>query len=193
MLLVSPSRSESNSSLADPTRLSKFISHEIIASLHCNKSRRKAHTLKPKAIMGKPRRRDRTKDRTNPIAKVKPPTDPELAAIREKQILPIIANLTSPELKKRSSAAVAIANIIEDTRCRKLLLREQIVRILLEQTITDSALESKSAGWGILRNLALEEEADFCIHLYRQDILTAIQGIARNVSGLRCVFSNFVH
>jgi len=141
--------------------------------------------------MGKPRRRDRTKDRTNPIAKpVKPPTDPELAAIREKQILPIVADLTSPESKKRSSAAVAIANIIEDTKCRKLLLREQIVRILLEQTITDSALESKSAGWGILRNLALEEEADFCIHLYRQDILTAIQGIAKNVGGIRCASRN---
>jgi hypothetical protein len=133
--------------------------------------------------MGKPRRRNRTKDRTNPIAKpAKPPTDPELAAILEKQILPIINDLTNPESKKRSSAAVAIANIIEDTKCRKLLLREQIVRILLEQTITDSALESRSAGWGILRNLALEEEADFCIHLYRQDILTAIQGITQSVS-----------
>lgn len=140
--------------------------------------------------MGKPRRRDRTKDRTNPIAKpVKPPTDPELAAIREKQILPIIADLTSPESKKRSSAAVAIANIIEDAKCRKLLLRERIVRTLLEQTITDSALESKSAGWGILRNLALEEEADFCIHLYRQDILTAIRGIAKNVGGICCASS----
>ncbi len=137
--------------------------------------------------MGKQRRRDPTKDRTNPIAKpVKPPTDPELAAIRDKQILPIIADLTSPESNKRSSAAVAIANIIDDTKCRKLLLREQIVRILLEQTITDSALESKSAGWGILRNLALEEEADFCVHLYRQDVLTAIQGLAQNVSHIDC-------
>jgi hypothetical protein len=133
--------------------------------------------------MGKSGRKDRIKDRNNPIAKpVKPPTDPELVAIREKQILPIIADLTNPESKKRSSAAVAITNIIEDTKCRKLLLRERIVRILLEETITDSALESKSAGWGILRNLALEEEADFCIHLYRQDILTAIQAIAKNVS-----------
>ena len=132
--------------------------------------------------MAKARRRDRTKDRANPIGKtIKPPSDPELAAIREKKILPIIADLTSPESSKRSSAAIAIANLIEDKKCRKLLLREQIVRILLEQTITDSALESKSAGWGILRNLALEEEADFCIHLYRQDILTAIQGTTQNV------------
>jgi hypothetical protein len=139
--------------------------------------------------MGKSRRKDRTKDRANPIAKpVKPPTDPELAEIREKQILPIITDLTSPDSTKRSSAAVAVANIIEDTKCRKLLLREQIVRILLEQTITDSALESKSAGWGILRNLALEEEVDFSIHLYRQDILTAIQSTAQTVGDTLGIF-----
>lgn len=138
--------------------------------------------------MGKSRRKDRAKDRTNPVAKpVKSPTDPELVAIREKQILPIIADLTSPKSEKRSSAAVAIANIIEDTKCRKLLLREQIVRILLEQTITDSALESKSAGWGILRNLAIEEDADFCTHLYRQDILSAIQAVAQNVSAISSI------
>jgi len=125
----------------------------------------------------------KSKDRSNPIAKpVKPPSDPELAAIREKQILPVINDLTSPETNKRSAAAIAIANLIEDTKCRKLLLREQVVRILLEQTITDSSLESKSAGWGILRNLALEEEADFCIHLYRQDILTPITAIIQMVS-----------
>lgn len=127
----------------------------------------------------------KTMDRSNPIAKpVKPPADPELAAIREKQILPVIKDLTSPETSKRSSAAIAIANLIEDTKCRKLLLREQVVRILLEQTITDSSLESKSAGWGILRNLALEEEADFCIHLYRQDILTPVTSIIQMVSHL---------
>jgi hypothetical protein len=133
--------------------------------------------------MGKPRQRDRKKNRVDPISKpIKPPSDPELAAVRERQVLPIIRDLTGSELKKRSSAAAAIANAIEDTKFRKLLLREQIVRILLEQTITDSILESKCAGWGILRNLALEEEADFCIHLYRQDVLTAIQGTTQTVS-----------
>jgi hypothetical protein len=143
--------------------------------------------------MGKSRRKDRNKGRNDPIAKpVKPPTDPELAAIREKQILPIITDLTNPESKKRTAAAVAIATIIEDTKCRKLLLREHIVRILLEQTITDLALESKSVGWGILRNLALEEEADFCIHLYRQDVLTAIQGITQNVGHACCTFQDWV-
>jgi hypothetical protein len=142
--------------------------------------------------MGKSNRKERNKDRPNPIAKpVKPLSDPELVAIRDKQILPIINDLESPDTKRRAAAASAVANIIEDTKCRKLLLREQIVRILLEQTITDSALESKSAGWGILRNLALEEEADFCIHLYRQDILTAVHSIVQTVS-LQHRFQNFI-
>jgi hypothetical protein len=130
----------------------------------------------------KPRARDRARDRDNPAGKpVKPPSDPELAAIREQRILPILKDLQSAELKSRSAAASAIFNIIEDTKCRKLLLREQIVRILFEQTLTDTHLETRSAGWGILRNLALEEEADFCIHLYRQDVLTAIEGVVKTV------------
>lgn len=132
--------------------------------------------------MAKSRRKDQNKARLNPIAKqVKPPSDPELAAIREQKILPILKDLTSIDLKARSAAALAITNIIEDTKCRKLLLREKLVTILLEQTITDLSLETKAAGWGILRNLAIEEEADFCIHLYRLDILTAIEGMMRNV------------
>lgn len=132
--------------------------------------------------MGKSKPRQRVKNRSDPTGKpVKPPADPELAAIREKSILPVLKDLKSPDLKTRSSAARAIVNIIEDEKCRKLLLREQIVKILLEQTLTDSSLETRTDGWGILRNLALEEEADFCIHLYRQDILTAIGGVVKTV------------
>ncbi|KAM3069489.1 hypothetical protein ACMFMG_005596 [Clarireedia jacksonii] len=126
--------------------------------------------------------RNRKKNRTDPTAKpVKPPSDPELAAIRTSKILPVLQDLQSADQKKRSSAATAIANIVEDTKCRKLLLREQIVRILLEQTLTDASMETRIAGWGIMRNLALEEETDFCVHLYRQDILTAIDGAVKSI------------
>ncbi|RDL30674.1 ARM repeat-containing protein [Venustampulla echinocandica] len=132
--------------------------------------------------MGKSKPRDRRRNRPDPTARpVKPPADPELAAIREQRILPVLKDLTSADLKTRSAAATAISNIIEDTKCRKLLLREQIVQILLEQTLTDSSFETRTAGWGILRNLALEEEADFCIHLYRQDVLTAIDGSVKTI------------
>ncbi|KAI0111371.1 hypothetical protein F4814DRAFT_440861 [Daldinia grandis] len=123
-------------------------------------------------------RRNRAKSgqRSDPIAKpVKPPSDPELAAIREKSILPVLKDLQSTEPKRRTAAAGAIANIVQDTKCRKLLLREKIVHILLSETLTDATLESRAAGWEILRILIAEEEADFCIHLYRVDVLTAIQ------------------
>lgn len=132
--------------------------------------------------MGKSKPRNRNKDRNDPTSKQnKPPNDPELAAIREQRILPVLKDLQSAEQKTRSAAASAISNIIEDQKCRKLLLREKIVTILLEQTLTDSSLETRTAGWGILRNLALEEEADFAVHLYRQDVLTAIEGVVKTV------------
>ncbi|KAG9253229.1 uncharacterized protein F5Z01DRAFT_637486 [Emericellopsis atlantica] len=133
--------------------------------------------------MGKSRR-NRGAHRRDPIAKkaVKPPTDPELAALRESKILPIVKDLQNADPKQRSTAASAISSIIQDSRCRKLLLREQIVHIVLTQTLTDAALESRAAGWGILQVLALEEEADFCLHLYRQDILSAMEFASKMVS-----------
>ncbi|XWW95466.1 hypothetical protein V2A60_003425 [Cordyceps javanica] len=121
-------------------------------------------------------RRNRAGARKDPLAKqVKPPSDPELAALRETKILPVIKDLKSTDTKKRTAAASAISNIIQDTKCRKLLLREQVVHTVLSETITDTALESRAAGWGILQVLAQEEEADFCIHLFRSDVLTAIE------------------
>ena len=136
--------------------------------------------------MGKSRRnRGGVAHRRDPLAKqVKPPSDPELAALRESKILPVISDLNKADPKARSAAATAIANLIQDTKCRKLLLREQVVRTVLTQTLTDAALESRAAGWGILQVLAQEEEADFCVHLFRQDILTAIEFAAKTVSPL---------
>jgi hypothetical protein len=134
--------------------------------------------------MGKSRRnRGSATRRRDPLAKpVKPPSDPELAALRESKILPILKDLQSSDPKSRSSAASAISSIIQDDKCRKLLLREQIVHTVLNQTLTDSALESRAAGWGILQVLAQEEDTDFCIHLYRLDILTALEHAAKTVS-----------
>lgn len=134
--------------------------------------------------MGKSRRnRGGAAHRRDPIVKqVKPPSDPELAALRESKILPVIGDLRKADPKSRSAAATAIANLIQDTKCRKLLLREQVVHTVLTQTLTDAALESRAAGWGILQVLAQEEEADFCVHLFRQDILTAIEYATKTVS-----------
>ena len=132
--------------------------------------------------MGKSKSKNHEKYRNNPTARaVKPPSDPELAALREKRILPVIKDLQSVEGKKRSAAARAITTLIESNKTRKLLLREQIVKILLEQTLTDSSLETRVDGWGIVQNLALAEDVDFSIHLFRRDILTAIEAACKSV------------
>ncbi|KAL2264321.1 hypothetical protein VTK26DRAFT_7287 [Humicola hyalothermophila] len=132
--------------------------------------------------MGKSRRNRARGNRADPIAKpVKPPSDPELAKLRESKILPVLKDLKSPEAKSRTTAAGAIANIVQDAKCRKLLLREQVVHLVLTETLTDNSIDSRAAGWEILKVLAQEEEADFCVHLYRLDVLTAIEHAARSI------------
>jgi hypothetical protein len=126
--------------------------------------------------MGKSRRNRNREPRSDPIAKpVKPLSDPELISLRESRILPVVKDLQSPDIKARTAAAGAIANIVQDAKCRKLLLREQIVHIVLTETLTDNSIESRAAGWHILRVLAQEEESDFAVHLFRLDILTAVE------------------
>ncbi|KAK4193761.1 synchronized import protein 1 [Podospora australis] len=132
--------------------------------------------------MGKARKNRVRSGRADPIAKpVKPPSDPELAKLRESKILPVLKDLQNPDAKLRTQAASAIANIVQDTKCRKLLLREQVVHIVLTETLTDNSIDSRAAGWEILKVLAQEEEADFCVHLYRLDIITAIEHAAKTI------------
>ncbi|KAK2613607.1 hypothetical protein N8I77_000511 [Diaporthe amygdali] len=135
--------------------------------------------------MGKSRRNRAHAHRSDPmsaaIKPVKAPNDPELAALREKRILPVINDLRSVDPSARSAAAGAVANIVQDEKCRKLLLREQIVPIVLTETLTDASLDSRAAGWEILRVIASEEESDFCVHLFRLDVLTAIEHAGKNV------------
>ncbi|RYP63639.1 hypothetical protein DL770_009334 [Monosporascus sp. CRB-9-2] len=140
--------------------------------------------------MGKSRRNRGSgqKQRSDPMAgkkdkPVKPPTDPELAALREKSVLPVLRDLQSADPKRRTAAAAAVAHVVaRDARCRKLLLRERVVGVLLGETLTDSSLESRAAGWQILRTLAAEEGPDFCVHLYRVDVVTAVQHAAKKIT-----------
>lgn len=132
--------------------------------------------------MGKSHRNRDRAHRSDPVGKPKPPpTDPELAKLRESTILPVLNDLKAADSKQRTAAAGAIANIITDQKCRKLLLREQVVHTVLTETLTDTSLESRAAGWEILKVLALEEEADFCVHLYRIDVLSAVEHACNSV------------
>lgn len=134
--------------------------------------------------MGKSRRNKANGHRADPMAvkAVKPPTDPELIALREKRVLPVIKDLRSSNPKARGAAASAVSNVVQDEKCRKLLLREQIVHIVLTETLTDASLDSRAAGWEILRVIASEEESDFCVHLFRLEVLTAIEHAIKHVS-----------
>ena len=138
--------------------------------------------------MAKSRRNRANAHRSDPIAKQgkapKPPSDPELAAIREQRILPVLKDLRSVVPESRTAAAGAVANIIHDPKCRKLLLREQVVHVILTETLADSSLESKAAGWGILKVLAQNEENDFAVHLFRSDVLSAAEFAANQVGNL---------
>lgn len=135
--------------------------------------------------MGKSRKNRVRPSRADPIGKpVKPPADPELAKLRESKILPVLKDLQNPDTKLRTQAAGAIANIVEDAKCRKLLLREKVVHIVLTGTLTDNSIDSRAAGWTILKVLAQEEEADFCVHLFRLDILTALEHAVKAVRNL---------
>lgn len=133
--------------------------------------------------MGKSRQKKaNANNRADPIKTVKPPTDPELIALREKHILPVIKDLRSSDPKARGAAASAVASIVEQEKCRKLLLREQIVPIVMTETLTDASLDSRAAGWEILRVIASEEDKDFCVQLYRLEILTAVEHAVKNVT-----------
>ncbi|KAI9732368.1 MAG: hypothetical protein M1834_001575 [Cirrosporium novae-zelandiae] len=133
--------------------------------------------------MGKTKRKDKSHQGPDPVAgrPVKLPTDPETLALRNQKILPIVEALKSLEPKKRSEAAIAITNLIDDEKCRKLLLREGLVQILIGQTLSDSDPNVQVAGWGVVRNLALEEGPDFSVHLYRQGILTPLESALQMV------------
>ncbi|KAK3906890.1 hypothetical protein C8A05DRAFT_11400 [Staphylotrichum tortipilum] len=132
--------------------------------------------------MGKARRSRGRGNRADPIAKpVKLPSDPELLKVRETTILPVLNALKNPDPKSRTGAAGAIANIVQDARCRKLLLREQVVTLILSETLTDSSIDSRAAGWKVLTVLAEEEAPDFCVHLHRLDVLTAIEHASKTI------------
>ncbi len=59
-----------------------------------------------------------------------------------------------------------------------------MVTLVLTETLSDSSIDSRAAGWKILRVLAQEEEPDFCVHLHRLDVLTAIEHASKTVSNL---------
>lgn len=119
-------------------------------------------------------RKNKEKGKTDPLGGVRNLDIGQHSALRETKILPVVKNISSISVNERVQAVTAVANLVEDPTCRKLLLKEKIVAALMEQTLNDSSPEVIVRGWGALRNLAVEEGYDVCLHMYRKDILTPI-------------------
>lgn len=133
--------------------------------------------LRQFTTMGKLKKSKRNQNRTNPLArgrKLSNETKSEESARR--RALPLIEKLTSTSANDRAMALAAITVLCEDENTRKVLLKERIITIIMEQCLTDSDDEIVVEAFGVLRNIAVEEGYDVIQHIWRQNIWTAIEG-----------------
>lgn len=93
---------------------------------------------------------------------------------RQNKIVPLIAQLSSTAPNDRSVAVNAITVLAEDSRMRKLLLRERLIPTIMEQTLNDSNDELVVESFGLLRNLTIEEGYEVAKYLWRSNIWASI-------------------
>lgn len=114
--------------------------------------------------------------KTNPLGeKPKSKQDQKDESTRQSKILPLINKLQSSVPNERAMAMGAIGILAEDTRMRKLLLKEKLILILMEQCLNDSNDEIVVELYGLLRNLAIEEGYDVCKFYWRSNIWASIE------------------
>jgi hypothetical protein len=127
--------------------------------------------------MGRAKGRKVKVDRHNPIAATESPA--RLHAARKAAAKPFLAKLASSDAKERAESVSAIgAMLLEDKDFKKLLLKEDAIRLLLDR-LTDDSLDVRVEASGALRNLCLDENDadDMCDELYKRTILTPIKAI----------------
>lgn len=95
--------------------------------------------------------------------------------LRTQKIVPVMEKLVSPDMTDRSLAIGTINTMSDDPTLRTLLLKEKVLKVVLENTIKDSNEEIVSEAYGLLRNLCIEEGYDVAIFLWRQEILKFIE------------------
>ncbi|KAH3683751.1 hypothetical protein WICPIJ_005270 [Wickerhamomyces pijperi] len=128
--------------------------------------------------MGKLKKRSRSsKYRSNPVNRAASSSEQTKQDdnLRTSKIIPVIAKLQSAIPNDRSTAISTIAVMLEDTKFRKLLLKEKLVQIILDQCLTDSNIEIVVESFGLLRNLVIEEGYDVSTYLWRQNIWVVIE------------------
>lgn len=108
----------------------------------------------------------------------------DLKIVNEK-IKPVLDNLVSQDITEKSMALSTLNVLIEDPKMRFLLLKEKLVKIVLEKCFSDGEVQDEALieggdqfegeVFGLLRNLCLEEGYDVCIFCWRQNILKYIR------------------
>lgn len=136
--------------------------------------------------MGKLKRgRKNQKARVNPLANNKKKTvdkqDIKDETTRNSKILPLIEKLKSSIPNEKSMALGAITVLCEDDRMRKLLMKEKLVPIIMEQCLNDSNDEIVVESFGLLRNIGIEEGYDITKYYWRSNIWTAIEAALQKI------------
>lgn len=125
--------------------------------------------------MGKSKKRSRaSKARTNPLHN-KLNSAAKDASLITKKIQPLLTQLQSAVPNDRNMAISSISVLCDDPHMRQLLLREKLVQIILNHTLSDSNKDIVIEAYGLLRNLTLEEGYDISIYLWRNKIWVSIK------------------
>ncbi|EGV66338.1 hypothetical protein PSN45_003054 [Yamadazyma tenuis] len=100
---------------------------------------------------------------------------------RNNRILPLIEKLSSSSTNDRSMALGAITVLCEDNRMRKLLLKEKLVQIIMEQCLNDNSDEVVVEAFGLLRNIGIDEGYDILKYYWRSNIWITIENSLKKV------------
>ncbi|KAI9795529.1 MAG: hypothetical protein M1825_001277 [Sarcosagium campestre] len=110
--------------------------------------------------------------------------DLEAAEVRIETILPLLEDLVCADAGSRAIAAGAIGDFIDEEICRKILIEENLIQLLLHQTIKDSESAVVTAAWAVLCRLANFEDSRYHLVSHKQDIFKAIDSTLTHVRSL---------
>ncbi|SCU77832.1 LAMI_0A02498g1_1 [Lachancea mirantina] len=102
-----------------------------------------------------------------------------------RKIQPLLKQLESAVANERAMALGTISVLCDDQHMRQMFLRERLIQTVLSRLLTDENTEIVVESYGLLRNLAIEEGYDVCIHLWRSDVWTSLSaGLDKFMSSL---------
>ncbi|WVN87195.1 uncharacterized protein L203_102372 [Cryptococcus depauperatus CBS 7841] len=101
---------------------------------------------------------------------------------KEKQMLPILKKLSSPEYADRTWACAAISNLIQnDAATRRLFQGKNVVGELIER-LSDNVDEVVVEASGALRNLAIDGGREICGEMVNKGIMSHLSVLIGKIS-----------